>query len=76
MMPPRRRYVSVMIHHDGAPESHSYHVPIWAFRTFVTLAVLLMVGVMAEPKVGPWGIMAGGLILFIGVFNWAFEPAG
>jgi cytochrome c oxidase subunit I len=36
----------------------------------------VMVGVMAEPKVGPWGIMAGGLILFIGVFNWAFEPAG
>jgi len=47
MMPPRRRYVSVMIHHDGAPESHSYHIPVWAFRTFVTLAVLLMVGVMA-----------------------------
>jgi len=36
----------------------------------------VMVGVMAEPKVGPWGIMAGGLILFLGVFNWAFEPAG
>ena len=36
----------------------------------------MMVGVMVEPKVGPWGIMAGGLILFIGVFNWAFEPAG
>jgi cytochrome c oxidase subunit I len=36
----------------------------------------VMVGVMAEPKMGPWGIMAGGLILFIGVFNWAFEPAG
>jgi len=36
----------------------------------------VMVGVLAEPKVGPWGIMAGGLILFIGVFNWAFEPAG
>lgn len=54
MMPPRRRYVSVMIHHDGAPESHSYHIPIWAFRTFVTLAVLLMVGVMAGlVMVGP-----------------------
>jgi cytochrome c oxidase subunit 1 len=36
----------------------------------------VMVGVMAEPKVGPWGIIAGGLILLIGVFNWAFEPAG
>jgi len=36
----------------------------------------VMVGVMAVPKLGPWGIVAGGLILFIGVFNWAFEPAG
>ena len=54
MMAPRRRYVSVMIHHDGAPESHSYHIPVWAFRTFVTLAVLLMVGVMAGlVMVGP-----------------------
>ena len=36
----------------------------------------VMVGVMAEPHVGPWGIIAGAAILFIGVFNWAFEPAG
>ncbi len=36
----------------------------------------VMVGVMAVPKLGPWGIVAGALILFIGVFNWAFEPAG
>lgn len=51
---PRRRYVNVMIHHDGAPETHSYHLPIWAFRAFVTLAVLLMVGVMAGlVMVGP-----------------------
>jgi hypothetical protein len=26
--------------------------------------------------VGPWGIIAGVLILLFGVFNWAFEPAG
>lgn len=45
MSPRRRRYVSVMIHHDGAPESYSYHIPVWAFRSFVALAVLLMVGV-------------------------------
>jgi cytochrome c oxidase subunit I len=36
----------------------------------------MMAGVMASPSLGPWGIIAGGLILFIGVFNWAFEPAG
>jgi cytochrome c oxidase subunit 1 len=36
----------------------------------------IMAGVMASPSLGPWGMIAGGLILFIGVFNWAFEPAG
>ena len=32
-------------------------------------------GVMAFPHIGPWVSIAGGLILFLGVFNWAFEPA-
>jgi cytochrome c oxidase subunit 1 len=36
----------------------------------------LMVGLMAASKLGPWGIVAGLSILFIGVYNWAFEPAG
>jgi len=36
----------------------------------------LMVGVMLVPHIGPWGLIAGGAILFFGVFNWAFEPAG
>jgi hypothetical protein len=36
----------------------------------------LMTGVMLVQRLGPWGMIAGGLILFIGVFNWAFEPAG
>jgi cytochrome c oxidase subunit I len=36
----------------------------------------VMVGVIAIGKLGPWGIIAGAAILFIGVFNWAFEPAG
>ncbi|MEP6688426.1 MAG: cytochrome c oxidase subunit I [Gemmatimonadales bacterium] len=36
----------------------------------------VMVGVMAITKLGPWGIIAGAAILFTGVFNWAFEPAG
>jgi cytochrome c oxidase subunit I len=36
----------------------------------------VMVGLMLSHQVGPWGIVAGLAILFIGVFNWAFEPAG
>jgi hypothetical protein len=36
----------------------------------------LMIGVILEPHIGPWGIITGGAILFFGVFNWAFEPAG
>jgi hypothetical protein len=31
---------------------------------------------MIEPHAGPWGIIGGAVILFFGVFNWAFEPAG
>jgi murein DD-endopeptidase MepM/ murein hydrolase activator NlpD len=42
----RRRYVSVMVHHDGAPESHSYHLPVWAFRTLMGLAALTTLGVL------------------------------
>lgn len=45
-VPPRRRYVSVMVHHDGAADSLSYHVPLWAFRVLIGLAVLIGVGVM------------------------------
>ena len=36
----------------------------------------VMVGLMTEHHVGPWGIIAGVAILLFGVFNWAFEPAG
>jgi len=36
----------------------------------------LMIGVILEPHIGPWGIIAGAAVLFFGVFNWAFEPAG
>jgi cytochrome c oxidase subunit 1 len=36
----------------------------------------VMAGVMVLPHIGPWGIIAGMAILFFGVFNWAFEPAG
>jgi cytochrome c oxidase subunit I len=36
----------------------------------------MMTGVILLPHIGPWGIMAGGAILFFGVFRWAFEPPG
>jgi cytochrome c oxidase subunit 1 len=36
----------------------------------------MMTGVILLPHIGPWGIIAGGAILFFGVFRWAFEPAG
>lgn len=45
--PPRRRYVSVMIHRDGALESHTYHLPVWAYHTFIGLGALLALGVLA-----------------------------
>jgi cytochrome c oxidase subunit I len=54
------------------------HLPNPSYWPLVSaLGVLgLMVGVILEPHIGPWGIIAGGAILFFGVFNWAFEPAG
>jgi len=36
----------------------------------------MMAGLMLIHQLGPWGIIAGAAILFLGVFNWAFEPAG
>jgi hypothetical protein len=30
-------------------------------------------GVMVLPKVGPWIIIAGVLLVFFGTFRWAFE---
>jgi len=54
---------------------HLPHPSYWPPVAAVGVAGL-MVGVLLEPHVGPWGIIAGALILFIGVFNWAFEPAG
>jgi cytochrome c oxidase subunit 1 len=35
----------------------------------------LLIGVMLVPKLGPWGIIAGGLLLLFSIYNWAFEPA-
>ena len=54
------------------------HLPNPSYWPLVAAIGVLgvMLGVMAEPHVGPWGIIAGAAILFVGVFNWAFEPAG
>jgi cytochrome c oxidase subunit 1 len=38
--------------------------------------VTMMTGVMLINQLGPWGIIAGGAILFLGVYMWAFEPPG
>jgi len=54
------------------------HLPnpsIWPLVAAVGLGGL-MVGLMTAHIVGPWGIVAGVSILFFGVYNWAFEPAG
>jgi cytochrome c oxidase subunit 1 len=54
---------------------HLPHPSYWPLVAGIGIAGI-MAGVMASPSLGPWGMIAGGLILFIGVFNWAFEPAG
>ena len=54
------------------------HLPnpsYWPLVAAVGLA-RMMAGLMAVPHLGPWGIIGGAAILFFGVFNWAFEPAG
>jgi cytochrome c oxidase subunit 1 len=54
------------------------HLPnpsIWPLVAAVGLGGL-MVGLMTAHIVGPWGIVVGLSILFFGVYNWAFEPAG
>jgi cytochrome c oxidase subunit I len=54
---------------------HLPHPSYWP--VVAALGILgMMTGVILLPHIGPWGIMAGGAILFFGVFKWAFEPAG
>ncbi|MGH7513162.1 MAG: cytochrome c oxidase subunit I, partial [Gemmatimonadales bacterium] len=54
---------------------HLPHPSYWPLVAALGV-VGLMIGVILEPHIGPWGIIAGAAILFFGVFNWAFEPAG
>jgi hypothetical protein len=36
----------------------------------------VMLGLMLHARFGLWGPALGAVILFVGVFKWAFEPAG
>ena len=59
------------------PAGHSF-LEVTAGRAWgtVPMQAFWMVGLMLIHHLGPWGIIAGGAILFFGVFNWVFEPAG
>ena len=51
------------------------HIPnpsYWPLVTAVGVAGLFL-GIMLSPKVGPWGIIVGVSVLFLGVYNWVFE---
>jgi cytochrome c oxidase subunit 1 len=54
------------------------HLPNPSYWPLVAAVGVLMTigGVLAFPHIGPWVSIVGGLVLFFGVFKWAFEPAG
>jgi cytochrome c oxidase subunit 1 len=54
------------------------HLPSPSYWPIVTALALptIFTGVLLLPQIGPWGIVAGVLLLFFGTFKWAFEPAG
>jgi len=54
------------------------HLPKPSFWPLVAAVGLvgMMIGLMNVHHIGPWGIVAGVLVLFFAVFQWAFEPAG
>ncbi len=51
------------------------HLPNPSYWPIVTALALptIFTGVLVLPKVGPWIIVAGVVLLFFGVFRWAFE---
>src|SRR5688500_14276582 len=51
------------------------HLPNPSYWPIVTALALptIFAGVLVLPKVGPWIIVAGVLLLFFGTFRWAFE---
>jgi murein DD-endopeptidase MepM/ murein hydrolase activator NlpD len=62
--PSRRRYVHVMVHHDGAPGSRSWRLPLVGYRLLVGLGVLSVLAIigallMISPLVGAAGRVPG-----------------
>jgi cytochrome c oxidase subunit 1 len=53
------------------------HMPAPSFWPLVAAVgvMLIFVGFMLLPKVGPWGLVIGISTLFFGIYNWVFEPS-
>lgn len=47
-MSPRRRYVHLLVHHDGAPASRSWRIPLSLYRTLAILAALSVVTIIVS----------------------------
>ena len=64
---------------EPAPVSgKGIHLPnpsYWPLVSAIGLTTV-MAGLMLAGALGPWGIIAGMSLLFLGVYSWAFEPAG
>ncbi len=54
---------------------HGIHIPNPSYWPLVTAFGLLLMnlGIMFSPKLGPWGIAVGVSLLFFGLFQWLFE---
>ena len=52
------------------------HLPNPSYWPLVTGVGVLLVnlGIMLSPSIGPWGIVVGASTLFFGIYNWVFEP--
>ncbi len=53
------------------------HLPAPSFWPLVTATgvPLLFAGLMLSSEIGLWGLVAGAVVLFFGLFNWLFEPS-
>ena len=46
-VPPRRRYVHVMVHQDGAPASRNWRISVAAYRFIIGLGAVAVLGIIA-----------------------------